>query len=149
MPCRNRGALADRSTHRSAIDSPESGLSARLSGPSQTACAPHDPQCRVAGRTWFDPLLPVSLTVIERSGALVGCKMFDIQPVNIGRQLPDEGIEKLRAEPTASMIGVNVELVHHVVGRCRGPADRGSARPVSGRWRHEAAGQRDAVSRRG
>jgi hypothetical protein len=63
--------------------------------------------------------------------------MFDIQPVNIGRQLPDEGIEKLRADPTASMIGVNVELVHHVVG---------SARPVSGRWRHEAAGQRDAVS---
>src|SRR5258708_10940389 len=30
---------------------------------------------------------------------------------------------------------------------CRGPADRGSTRPVSGRWRHEAAGQRDAVSR--
>jgi hypothetical protein len=107
---------------------------------------PTTPQCRVAGRTWFDPLLPVSLTVIERSGALVGCKMFDIQPVNIGRQLPDEGIEKLRADPTASMIGVNVELVHHVVGRCRGPADRGNARPVSGRWRHEAAGQRDAVS---
>jgi hypothetical protein len=29
---------------------------------------------------------------------------------------------------------------------CRGPADRGTARPVSGRWRaREAAGQRDAA----
>src|SRR5215472_2697741 len=30
---------------------------------------------------------------------------------------------------------------------CLGAADRGCARPVRGRWRHEAAGQRDAVSR--
>lgn len=30
---------------------------------------------------------------------------------------------------------------------CRGPADRGGARPVSGRWRHGAAGQPDSVNR--
>ena len=31
--------------------------------------------------------------------------------------------------------------------RAEGPADRGSAQPVSGRWRHEAAGQRATVNR--
>jgi hypothetical protein len=52
-------------------------------------------------------------------------------------------------EPGGGSRGVTIEQGARSSARstCRGAADRGCGRPVCGRWRHEAAGQRDAVSR--
>ena len=42
--------------------------------------------------------------------------MFDIQPIGVRWQLPGECIEQPQAQPTPRMPGVDVELVHHVIG---------------------------------
>jgi hypothetical protein len=42
--------------------------------------------------------------------------MFDRQPISVSGQLPGQGIEYQRAQPTAAMLGVDVELVDHMVG---------------------------------
>ena len=70
------------------------------------ACAPHDPEGRVCGGTWFDPLDPEALTLIERARALVGHEVLDVQPISVGGQLPGEGVEQSRAQPMAAMPGV-------------------------------------------
>ena len=93
-----------------------SGLPGRLGGSRQMAGAPHDPECRVSGVAWFDPLHGEALTLIKRARALVGHEMFDVQPISVGGQLPGEGIEQLWTQPAAAMLGVEVELVDDLVG---------------------------------
>jgi hypothetical protein len=61
--------------------------SGRLFEWSQMAGTPHDPEGRVFRRTCFDPLHGEALALVERTRALVGDEMFDIQPISVSGQL--------------------------------------------------------------
>lgn len=45
----------------------------------QIADTPHDPECRITCRAWFNPFHGETLAFIERAGAVVCYEVFDIQ----------------------------------------------------------------------
>ena len=59
--------------------------------------APHDAECGIVRGACFDPLHGEALTFIERTRALVGDEMLDIQPISVSGEPGGDGTKEPRA----------------------------------------------------